>query len=131
MMSEEIDLRTQSSYAFERLPGEPGARFEVVVESSVPAGEEAAVPEAVTLGEFYPNPTAATATLPARVIEPQDLTVTVYDVLGRQVGTDRVTLRGGAAERLEVEVASLAAGAYVVRVVGVDVAETRRLTVLR
>ncbi|MEO1729001.1 MAG: T9SS type A sorting domain-containing protein, partial [Bacteroidota bacterium] len=71
------------------------------------------------------------ATLAVQVAESQEASVAVYDVLGRRVLSGAVALRGGAQERLDVDVSALPAGTYVVRVAGATFAETRRLTVVR
>ncbi|MEL6771899.1 MAG: T9SS type A sorting domain-containing protein [Bacteroidota bacterium] len=127
----EVDLRAESSYAFTPAEGEPAARFEVLVGVNNTVSNEEGLPDVFAVGELYPNPSSMSATLAVRVAESQEASVTVYDVLGRQVLAGAVTLRAGAEERLDVDVSALPAGTYVVRVAGESFAETRRLTVVR
>jgi hypothetical protein len=82
----------------------------------------------------YPNPVPAgtRATVDVAVRAAQDVTVGVYDVLGRQVAV----LHAGAVPaqetlRLDVPLRGLASGVYVVRAVGERFTTTRRLTVVR
>ncbi|MEM9998289.1 MAG: T9SS type A sorting domain-containing protein [Bacteroidota bacterium] len=131
MTGTEIDMRTQPSYAFEAMEGEPETRFEVVVMANPVANTDDALPSGFAVGEAYPNPTATAATLGVTVAEAQEVEVTVYDVLGRVVLADAVALRAGAEEQIEVGVAGLPAGTYVVRLAGEAFAATRRLTVVR
>ncbi len=97
---------------------------------------DAVLPEAYTLGQNYPNPfnpgTSVSFSLPHR----SDVTLEVYDVLGRNVrviargrfeaGTHTVSWDGtdGAGRRV-------ASGTYFYRLTAGDYAETRRMTVLR
>ncbi|MEO1633011.1 MAG: T9SS type A sorting domain-containing protein, partial [Bacteroidota bacterium] len=127
----EVDLRAESSYAFTPAEGEPAARFEVLVGVNNAVSNEEGLPDVFAMGELYPNPSSTSATLAVRVAESQEASVTVYDVLGRQVLAGAVTLRAGSEERLDVDVSALPAGTYVVRVAGESFAETRRLTVVR
>ncbi|MEM9997312.1 MAG: T9SS type A sorting domain-containing protein [Bacteroidota bacterium] len=131
MTGSEVDMRTQPSYAFEAMEGEPETRFEVVVTANPVANTDETLPSGFAVGEAYPNPTATAATLGVTVAEAQEVEVTVYDVLGRVVLADAVALRAGAEEQIEVGVAGLPAGTYVVRLAGEAFAATRRLTVVR
>jgi hypothetical protein len=64
------------------------------------------------------------------VPEPTDVTVRLYDVLGRRVRTVR---RGTAEGRVEaqVDVSDLAAGVYFLRLRAGKETKTRRLTVVK
>jgi hypothetical protein len=82
----------------------------------------------------YPNPVPAgtQATVDVAVRAAQDVTVAVFDVLGRKVAV----LHAGAVPaqetlRLAVPMRGLASGVYVVRAVGERFTATRRLTVVR
>ena len=82
----------------------------------------------------YPNPVrpGAQATVDVAVRAAQDVTVAVYDVLGRRV---RVLHDGPMAAQattpLAFEAAGLASGVYLVRVTGERFSTTRRLTLVR
>ncbi|UCC78965.1 MAG: T9SS type A sorting domain-containing protein, partial [Candidatus Zixiibacteriota bacterium] len=47
--------------------------------------EEEIIPEQLTLLQNYPNPFNAAATIRFALPEPRDVTLTVYDILGRRV----------------------------------------------
>ena len=82
----------------------------------------------------YPNPVRERATVELAVREQQEVTVAVYDVLGRRV----TTLHAGplpAEElrrlRLDAPATGLTSGQYFLRVTGEQFAATRRMTVVR
>lgn len=82
----------------------------------------------------YPNPVRERATIELAVKEAQEVTVAVYDVLGRRV----TTLHAGplpAEElrrlRLDAPVTGLTSGQYFLRVTGEDFATTEQITVVR
>ena len=89
-------------------------------------------PGLASLGDVYPNPSAARASLSLEVEAAQHVTATVHDVLGRTVATAfDGALAPGAVQLVAFDTASLAAGTYVVRVQGETFAASRRLTVAR
>ncbi len=94
------------------------------------AGASAPAAGAFSLSAASPNPTSGTSTLALTVAAPEAVRAVVLDATGREVATvfegtvtDAATLR--------VETAGLAAGVYVVRVVGATFSATRRLSVTR
>lgn len=88
--------------------------------------------EAYRVGEVYPNPARARATLELAVREAQPVEVALYDLLGRRV---RVAHDGELAanrtHRIVIEGRRLASGVYLVRLAGERFTATRRLTVVR
>lgn len=141
-----VNLRMADRYAFTvasvrdlaRAAGPPvpatarpdgAARFLLhVAPGAVVATEEDALPAAVALGLAGPNPVASRTRLRISLPEASAVTVTVVDVVGREVA--RVVDRSMAAGEHVVswDAAGLAAGAYVVRLrVG---GESRSLRVL-
>ena len=60
----------------------------------------------------------------------QEVTLRLYDVLGRQVQTVRTAAESGRHERT-LSVGDLASGSYFLRLRGEDTVRTRRLTVVR
>ena len=79
-----------------------------------------------------PNPFQGTATVRFTTATAQDVTVSVYDVTGRQVAT---LFAGAVAADQEVAAsldgAQLPAGVYVIRATGADLNLTQRVTVVR
>ena len=96
------------------LPGETGPTI---------AGLEVSAP--------YPNPVRGRAELDLELDRALDLTVAVYDVVGRRVATlvDGPALAG--TTTVGVDVTGLAPGVYLLRVEADGQAVTRRMTVLR
>jgi len=90
-----------------------------------------ATPEAFALKKTYPNPASGRATVEYALPEPADVTIAVYDVLGRRVAT----LADGRAEagrhRAAAEVGQMPSGTYFVRMQAEGFRQTRRLTVVR
>ena len=94
-----------------------------------PVSSEGAPEADLRLSAPAPNPASGRATL-SLTEAPQRVRAAVYDAPGREVAV----LWDGpvvGTVRLGVETATLAPGAYVVRVAGAGVAEARRLTVVR
>jgi hypothetical protein len=80
----------------------------------------------------FPNPFDARSTFSVTVDRAQEVTVRLYDVLGRQVA---ILFEGyilpGNATQIEISGSALPAGAYVYEAVGKDFRESRALTVVR
>ncbi|MEM1055974.1 MAG: T9SS type A sorting domain-containing protein [Bacteroidota bacterium] len=83
------------------------------------------------LSAVYPNPASRVARLELRLPEETEVQVGVYDVLGRRVAEVEGRLLPAGIHTVEVPVATLAPGTYVVRVDGPGLGESRRLTVAR
>jgi hypothetical protein len=79
----------------------------------------------------YPNPSTQTATLPVTVQNRQQVTVTVYDLMGRRVRVaHRDKVQEQKTKRIKLTVRGLSSGTYFVRVRGDEFATTRRLIVV-
>ena len=124
-------FRAESAHGWER-------RFDLVVApgtagATAKAGDlfEEAAPVQSAIGEPYPNPASGEARLAVTLGHEQAVRVTVYDALGREVAVAHEGRLGEGVHTLALPTAGLAAGAYVVRVTGADLAEAKRLTVVR
>ncbi|MEM8602136.1 MAG: T9SS type A sorting domain-containing protein [Bacteroidota bacterium] len=91
------------------------AGVSVAVEESVPEGKGGA-----GLGAVYPNPAGGAVTVPVTLAESTEVTVVVYDVLGRAVATLAEGTRALGRHALTLDTAGLAPGVYVVRVEGLE-----------
>jgi hypothetical protein len=92
--------------------------------------EDEATPLVTGLAAPYPNPTIGAATLAFTLAEPAEITLTLYDALGRRVRT----LAEGPQPAGEHEItlgAGLPAGTYVVRFEAGGQSWTERVTVVR
>ena len=79
----------------------------------------------------FPNPTAGAATVAFTLAEAGDVSVDVFDVLGRRVATLADGSAAAGPVRLDVPAGALAPGTYVVRVLTDAGAASTRLTVTR
>ncbi|MFO8100371.1 MAG: choice-of-anchor D domain-containing protein [Salinibacter sp.] len=94
------------------------------------------VPDEFALEGTYPNPFSQSATLEMQLPKEADVTVEVYDVLGRQVKTAYDgTLQAGASRTVQINGSDLSTGTYFYRVsveMGDDSrTESGRMTVVR
>ncbi len=82
-----------------------------------------------------PNPAGAATTVRLTLVEVSDVTVTVYDLLGRGVATPMQGTFTAGEHRASLDTSGLAPGVYVVRArantAGGAVVQTARLTVTR
>lgn len=106
---------------------------QIDTDGSVHVSEEVTVHRAVTdvqlLGTF-PNPARNQATIRYAVPDRQNVTISLYDVLGREVRTVRNEGKEGRT-KAQLDVAGLSSGTYFLRLeTGGDV-KTERLTVVR
>ncbi|MEM8560016.1 MAG: T9SS type A sorting domain-containing protein, partial [Bacteroidota bacterium] len=92
---------------------------------------DASVPATLALDAAYPNPFARTTTLEYDLPQATDVTLAVYDLLGRHVATlvDAPQTPGRYAVPFDAD--GLASGAYVVRLQAGDAVEVQRVTVVR
>ncbi|MEL7362973.1 MAG: T9SS type A sorting domain-containing protein [Bacteroidota bacterium] len=86
--------------------------------------------EAVAL-TATPNPFAPRTTLSLTLPAAQRIEAVVYNVLGRRVAVLHEGVLTAGTHALPFEAAQLPAGVYVVRVLGDDLALTRRVTLAR
>ncbi|MDT0631230.1 T9SS type A sorting domain-containing protein [Rubrivirga litoralis] len=127
-----VDLRGQTSYAFETGGAAPWSeRFEVVVSPAATAGEAVAERE-TTVGPAYPNPAVGPVRLDVHAATAQRVAADVYDALGRRVARAyEGSVGAGTPATVSVDTSTLAPGLYMVRVEGETFAETRRMVVAR
>lgn len=88
-------------------------------------------PGAFALAKSVPNPVRQRATIAYAVPRASDVTIAVYDVLGRRIATlvDAHTQPGR--HRAQLDARHLPSGTYFVRMRAGDFTQTRRLTVVR
>lgn len=84
----------------------------------------------LSVGDIYPNPSSAGASLPIQLATLERVTVSIYDALGRRIETvlDE-PLEGSKSILLDSD--SLAPGIYMVRVDGETFSTSRRLVIAR
>jgi hypothetical protein len=84
----------------------------------------------VTLRAPFPNPTQGRATVQFAVPEQQDISLRLYDVLGRHVKTLASGPQEGRREA-QFDVSDLSSGVYFLRLQAGDEVQTKRLSVVR
>ena len=127
---DETALTPGGSYAFDSPATGWWERFSLrLTQTSVASEGDLAEP---SVGRPYPNPTSGAASVPVVLAEAGAVTVTVFDVLGRTVArAETAGLAGRVSHAVTLPTASLAPGAYVLRVEAPGVSEALRLTVTR
>jgi len=70
----------------------------------------------LSLGGLFPNPVAATLNLVVNAPAKENVTVYLFDVLGRQVKTQQQTIEAGA-NTVDVNVSRMRSGTYVVKLI--------------
>ncbi len=96
------------------------------------ASEGSAVPGVYAVSAAYPNPFTGRTRFSVEVAEAQEVSVVVFDVMGREVATlHEGLLAANAVQSFEVDGSRLASGVYLVRVTGERFAETRRITLMQ
>jgi len=101
-------------------------------QADVIVAAEASAPEGTyVLGSAYPNPVSARTTIGFELPVAQDVTLKVYDVLGREVATLIDGVRQAGPQSVEFDVASLPSGVYVYRLEAGSTQLMERMTVVR
>ncbi|MEM9997996.1 MAG: T9SS type A sorting domain-containing protein [Bacteroidota bacterium] len=105
----------------------PGARMQAGASATVQRTSE----ETEALGAVYPNPAGGAVTVPVTLAESTEVTVVVYDVLGRAVATVARERVEAGAHAFGLDTGTLAPGVYVVRLDAGSTTATQRFTVVR
>lgn len=95
------------------------------------ANEEGATAEAFTLDSAYPNPFAARTTVRYTLPTAADVTLAVYDVLGRRVATLAEGTQPPGAHEATFDAVGLPSGVYLARLTVGERSATRKLLVVR
>lgn len=95
------------------------------------ASDASPAPSGLRLEAPTPNPTTATVAVRFSLDAPADVTVSVLDVLGREVVRVAAGTYGAGEHRVSADVRGLPAGVYAVRLASGGAALVQRLTVVR
>ncbi|PSQ76321.1 MAG: hypothetical protein BRD35_06485, partial [Bacteroidetes bacterium QH_7_62_13] len=88
-------------------------------------------PTQVTLHAPRPNPVSSSSRIAFDLPEQMDVTLTVYDLMGRQVATLARGTESAGTHRARLGGASLPSGTYVVRLRAGETQKSRRITVIK
>ncbi len=133
-----IDRSEKTTYDLSRdgpiqiRPGQEKRRLEVAVgsESYVEGKREEAMPEEVRLTS-YPNPAGRRATVEYALPEAREVTLQVYDVLGRRVATLEQGRKKAGRHTARLETGRLSSGVYFGRLEAGEQTRTQKITVVR
>jgi CubicO group peptidase (beta-lactamase class C family) len=100
-------------------------------ESTTTAELGPALPQGITLSAPYPNPTSATATVSLSASSADELSIGVYDLLGRRVLQIHDLGRSTGPRQFMLDTSSLPSGVYVVRATAGELSATRQLVVIK
>lgn len=88
-------------------------------------------PSTTRLAKSYPNPATTTATVEYALAEAANVTVRLYDVLGRRIATLVDGAKRAGVHQTRVDASTLDSGVYFLRLRTGDTMHTQRLTVVR
>jgi hypothetical protein len=133
-----IDRSEKTTYDLSRdgpiqiRPGQEKRRLEVAVgtDSYVEGKREEATPEKVRLTS-YPNPAGRRATVEYTLPETREVTLEVYDVLGRRVATLEHGQKKAGRHTIRLETGRLSSGVYFGRLEAGEQTRTQKITVVR
>jgi hypothetical protein len=93
---------------------------------------EVELEKAFAWSEVAPNPVSGSGAVSMQVRKTQDVTVELYDLLGRQVRTlHEGALTAGSRHQLTLEAGDLAGGTYLLRADGETFSDTQRVVVVK
>ncbi len=133
-----IDRSEKTTYDLSRdgpiqiTPGQEKRRLEVAVgsESYVEGKREKVIPDEVRLTS-YPNPAGRRATVEYALPEAREVTLQVYDVLGRRVATLEQGRKKAGRHTARLETGRLSSGVYFGRLEAGEQTRTQKITVVR
>ncbi|MFN2374606.1 MAG: T9SS type A sorting domain-containing protein, partial [Cyclonatronaceae bacterium] len=88
-------------------------------------------PRLFTLSQNYPNPFNPTTTIPFSLTEAGEITIAVYDLLGRRVAVLQNGLMPAGMHTVAFDARHLASGMYLYRLEGTGFAETRKMMLVK
>jgi len=124
------DLRREEAIEIE--PEEKTTKLKLAVgtEDYVEEQADQILPEEVTLTS-YPNPARRQGTVEYALPDAKKVTLTLYDVLGREVATLATGRKDAGRHRVQLEADRLASGVYFGRLQAGDQTLTQKITVVR
>ena len=99
--------------------------------TSVDPGRMEGVPTGVALLPNYPNPFNPTTMIQFTIVNRQWISLTVFDVLGREIATLVNEERQPGTYLVKFDGSRVASGVYLYRLIAGDVTQTRRMMVLK
>ncbi len=123
-------LRDGKTVRIKSAEGPVSLKLAVGTESYVEGKREAVIPEEVRLTS-YPNPVRRQGTLEYALPESREVTLQVYDVLGRRVATLEQGRKKAGRHTARLETGRLSSGVYFGRLEAGEQTRTQKITVVR
>jgi hypothetical protein len=92
---------------------------------------ESAIPNGFTLLQNYPNPFNAQTTIRFALTAPQNVKLTVYDLLGRRIETLLDEYKQAGVHAVTFDASHLASGIYFYRLLAGEITETKRMLLVK
>ncbi|MFV1981347.1 MAG: choice-of-anchor B family protein, partial [Rhodothermia bacterium] len=90
------------------------------------------IPEETGVSEAWPNPFNGRTNVSVALVEPEEVSIVIYDALGRIVTTlHEGPLAGSRIHKFVWDSGNRAAGAYIIRIIGQSFEEVRSVTLLK
>ncbi|MCB2213082.1 T9SS type A sorting domain-containing protein [bacterium] len=106
--------------------------FSVAADNETGLEQSSALPDEFSVGQAYPNPFNPSTTIDVSLADASNLTVTVYDVQGREVATLAKGAHTAGLHSFSFDASGLASGVYFLRAnVPGQLNETRKLVLMR
>ncbi len=105
--------------------------FAVLSEATLAEEPQQNLPQSPVLLGSYPNPFNATAIISFSLPEPQQVTLKVYNLLGREVETLLDDYRPAGVQHITFDASGLASGIYFYRLQAGESVESRRMVLLK
>ncbi len=98
---------------------------------SAPAGPGNDLPDKFSLGDNYPNPFNPTTTIEYALPKSTDVTLTVYNLLGREVATLVNSKQQAGRHQVQFDASSLASGVYFYRITTPEFNKVRKMMLIK
>ncbi|MCK9484971.1 MAG: T9SS type A sorting domain-containing protein, partial [Candidatus Marinimicrobia bacterium] len=98
---------------------------------SIRSDPEVALPDRLTLYPNYPNPFNAETFIQYYIAHPSEVTVTVYDILGRHVKTLAHGRQNNGIHKIKYDAGNLTSGVYFVKVQAAGEIKVRKMLLLK
>ena len=125
-----VDIQEEGALPFECNPTQPNPPVACVTYTGVEQ-EDSTLPEALTLGENYPNPFRDRTTFTYTLDRPQYVSLRVYDLMGRIVATLYEGSQQPATYRVTFDGSHLASGVYIYELRTEDRVLTRKMLLMK
>ncbi|MBU1039165.1 T9SS type A sorting domain-containing protein [Patescibacteria group bacterium] len=115
-------------YDYHNLP--VNTNFTVTIEDNV-TSIETSLPTEFQLYQNYPNPFNPTTNIQYSLPEPAEVSLIIYDMLGREVVTMVNEYKNAGVHNVKFDASSLSTGVYIYRIVAGKFVETKKMTLMK